>query len=301
MTLAHCKICNQMTNHSGYECLKCKARTDEVIATAELAKSPLNTKLKYLTTISLEATTGKETIAQSRDVFTIWLSHDFKDWGLDKESKPTRAVKVDVLEMQEDATFMEIFSSLGSLDSLALTQGQIIEFCKNYRDIIGQNDLATFFLFKVDCDYFVAGVSVIDHYLKADLFRLNNDCLWHAEHHRRVVVLHMPDRTNKQPCDEKFEQYRRDSDPAIGISDEQADWVKSFIRQVEQEAYERGSREAIEAHHHYHQRVRTSAIQECIDLSDTIEGQYSHTEHNEWRAFKGFRNTMRDIIDKIKE
>lgn len=37
-------------------------------------------------------------------------------------------------------------------------------------------------------------------------------------------------------------------------------------------------------------------IDECIKLSDEIEGSFSHTEFNEWRAFKQFRNTLRDDI-----
>lgn len=43
------------------------------------------------------------------------------------------------------------------------------------------------------------------------------------------------------------------------------------------------------------ERMRT--IEEMIDLSDKIESQYP-TEFNEWRAFKGFRNTLRDLMKK---
>lgn len=38
---------------------------------------------------------------------------------------------------------------------------------------------------------------------------------------------------------------------------------------------------------------REALIQEIVTLSDKIEGENS-TEFNEWRAFKGFRNTLRD-------
>ncbi len=40
---------------------------------------------------------------------------------------------------------------------------------------------------------------------------------------------------------------------------------------------------------------RKDTIEEMIKLSDIIESQYT-TEFNEWRAFKGFRNTMRDKL-----
>lgn len=40
-------------------------------------------------------------------------------------------------------------------------------------------------------------------------------------------------------------------------------------------------------------------IEEMIKLSDTIESQYETPDINEWRAFKHFRNTMRDKIKKL--
>ena len=35
-------------------------------------------------------------------------------------------------------------------------------------------------------------------------------------------------------------------------------------------------------------------VSEIIKLSDDIESRHSHTEYNEWRAFKQFRNTLRE-------
>lgn len=40
------------------------------------------------------------------------------------------------------------------------------------------------------------------------------------------------------------------------------------------------------------------AIQKCIDMSDTIEVQHQ-TSMDEWRAFKGFRNAMRDYLQTL--
>jgi len=40
---------------------------------------------------------------------------------------------------------------------------------------------------------------------------------------------------------------------------------------------------------------RERVLEEMIKLSDLIEGQYT-TEFNEWKAFKGFRNTMREYL-----
>lgn len=35
-------------------------------------------------------------------------------------------------------------------------------------------------------------------------------------------------------------------------------------------------------------------IREIIELSDQIEQEAEHTEFEEWKAFKRFRNTLRD-------
>lgn len=35
-------------------------------------------------------------------------------------------------------------------------------------------------------------------------------------------------------------------------------------------------------------------VNDIIKLSDDIENSHSHTEFDEWRAFKQFRNTLRD-------
>lgn len=38
------------------------------------------------------------------------------------------------------------------------------------------------------------------------------------------------------------------------------------------------------------------ALERAIKLSDKIEAETHHTEFNEWRAFKGFRNELRDLL-----
>ncbi len=45
---------------------------------------------------------------------------------------------------------------------------------------------------------------------------------------------------------------------------------------------------------------RQEIINEIIELSDKIEAESGTTEFEEWRAFKGFRNQMRDKL-KLSE
>ncbi len=45
-------------------------------------------------------------------------------------------------------------------------------------------------------------------------------------------------------------------------------------------------------------KQKKELIEEFIKLADTLESEHADTEYNEWRAFKGFRNVLRD---KLKE
>ena len=47
------------------------------------------------------------------------------------------------------------------------------------------------------------------------------------------------------------------------------------------------------------QQTREEAIKEAIELSDKIEAE-NKTEFNEWRAFKHFRNKLRDKLNNLK-
>lgn len=72
---------------------------------------------------------------------------------------------------------------------------------------------------------------------------------------------------------------------ALGI--ENYNRIKTFIESVRSQALQEGSRIA-----------QKELAQEMIDLSDKIENE-NQTEFNEWRAFKRFRNSMRDLLKKL--
>ena len=44
-----------------------------------------------------------------------------------------------------------------------------------------------------------------------------------------------------------------------------------------------------------------SGVEEAVRISDKIESEYSNIEFNEWRAFKGFRNALRDYLTSLKQ
>ena len=103
-------------------------------------------------------TDGTETIAKSADIFTGYLDSNFQNYGTDVPSKATGDTAVAVHELVKNATFQQMFT--GDLDKLCLTQGQIIQFVKTQRKWLRTDGYATFFLFKVGNEFFVALVSV---------------------------------------------------------------------------------------------------------------------------------------------
>ncbi len=144
--------------------------------------------MKKLYTIKLAETKGKETIARADDVFN-WIDSDFETWGTDKKGEKKAGGNFEVYEMDKNSMFKEIFDSLSSdTNSLTLTQEQIISFCKEHKDKLRENGYATFFLFKVGEEFFVASVYVNADGLEVFVHRFSYVCVWDADGRHRIVV-----------------------------------------------------------------------------------------------------------------
>lgn len=144
----------------------------------------METKIITTEAITLKKTTGKELIGESK-IFS-WIDSDFKNYGCNVKEKPKKAVDVEVREMTENGTFKDIFA--GDLDKLVLSQGQILEFVKNHKDLLSKH-WYTFFLFKVDGEYFVARVLFRGGGgLLVGVRRFSRDGVWFAERRHRMVV-----------------------------------------------------------------------------------------------------------------
>jgi len=140
-------------------------------------------------TLILEALDGTATLAQAKETFKSGIDPDFKNWGTDKPGKATEETAVRVHGMVQNATFAQMFGSLGSdLDKLCLTQHQIKAFCAKHPDWLRQDGYATFFLFKVEDQFFVADVYVYSDGLYVFVRRLARGLVWNAGYARRVVV-----------------------------------------------------------------------------------------------------------------
>ena len=141
-------------------------------------------------TLTLGPTDGKETIANAGDVFTWGIDGDFKNWGCNVKSAPTKEQAVQVHELIKHGTFEKIFGGMSDdLDSLCLTQPQIIQFVKKHKKWLRTDGYGTFFLFKVGDEFFVAGVDPDSgggpH---ASVDRLSDDYVWNAAYRHRFVV-----------------------------------------------------------------------------------------------------------------
>lgn len=151
--------------------------------------------MKLASTGKIKGTKGYVTIARAKDVFTGWIDPDFKSWGTDVAGPDAKAQNVSAYELGKDGTFRDIYYRLSSdLDSLCLTQGQIVEFMKNCED----KEHWFFFLFKVGNDFFVARSRWYDGELGARVDRFSHDYVWDAGRRRLFVV---PQLTPSEPRD----------------------------------------------------------------------------------------------------
>jgi len=128
---------------------------------------------------------GKETFAQARGVFGNINSDD--QWWLNFSTTPTIGVEVKVCEVVRDATFNQLFSSLGDLDRLSFTNDQFVEFCGENREWLASGKSSgTIFLVKdSEGKPFVA---VASRYSLPWKYKLENDHVLHAKLRHRLVI-----------------------------------------------------------------------------------------------------------------
>ena len=140
--------------------------------------------------LELDETDGEETIAKAAETFPGWIDPDFKGYGTDVRSPATKKTKVSVHEMIKDGTFEKIFGGVSDdLDKLTLTQPQIINFVNKHHKWLRTEGYATFFLFKVGNEFFVARVRVSDDgRLGVGVLRFSHAHVWYAGHRHRFVL-----------------------------------------------------------------------------------------------------------------
>jgi hypothetical protein len=140
--------------------------------------------------IVIGATTGAKTITSATDVFTWGIDPDFKNWGLDVPGEAKPETPVQVSEMVRDGDYRTIYGSIGQdLNTLRFTQEQIIAFVRDHKKWLRTGGYATFFLFKVENEFFVANVgSNDDGRPDASVLRFSSGRVWDAGIRHRIVL-----------------------------------------------------------------------------------------------------------------
>ena len=138
--------------------------------------------------LMIEALAGASYISDAKKTFKSNIDRNFKNLGLNKSCSATAEIMVDVSEMVSNGTLVQIFTGITSdFDRIVMTQAQIIRFCEKYPTWLCQEGCATFFLTKVNGEYFVVGVGVNSDGLRVSVGRLENDGVWGGEYRLRVV------------------------------------------------------------------------------------------------------------------
>ena len=141
--------------------------------------------------ITLGACDGKATIAQAEKVFNGHIDPAFKNLDLDKLGKKTGPVNIAVHELQKNANLKQMFNQLNpDMNTLCLTQTQIIKFVERHSNWLCQESHATFFLFKCNNTFFVADVFFSSpNMLVVIAIQLDtSNFKWKADDHHRLIV-----------------------------------------------------------------------------------------------------------------
>ena len=149
--------------------------------------------------LKLKASDGSRLICQSKDTFKYYIDPDFVNWGMNKPGIASAEISVQVHEMIENGTFMDIFQALpGNWEEKWLPQDKVVDFCDTFPNWLRQAGFATFFLVKKDenrpidekkpgDNLVVVIVRVHDGGLHVHVDRLGLANVWSGADHSHVV------------------------------------------------------------------------------------------------------------------
>jgi hypothetical protein len=149
--------------------------------------------------LKLQASDGSRLIHQAKDTFKADIDSDFANWGINKPGIASAEMSVQVREIIEDCTFVDIFQALpGSWSDKWMPQDKIIDFCETLPTWLRQKGFSTFFLVKKDesrpidekkpgDNLAVVGVLVRVDGLSVVVDRLERASVWDGGTRHRVV------------------------------------------------------------------------------------------------------------------
>ncbi len=139
--------------------------------------------------IVIGETDGTGTITGAGDVFTGYINPAFVNDKTNVRGKPTKKTRAQVFRMVHDGTLAQIFGGFGeNLDCLCFEQDQIKLFVRDHASWLCWDNSGTFFLFKVNGEFFVAYVRRYSR-IRVDKYCLSTtDIIWEANNRHRFVV-----------------------------------------------------------------------------------------------------------------
>jgi hypothetical protein len=154
--------------------------------------------------LRLKSSDGSCLICEAKETFKAYIDPDFVKWGINKTGIASAEMSVQVHDMIEDGTFMDIFQALpGTWGQKWLPQDKVVDFCDTFPNWLRQEGFATFFLVKKDENrpidekkpgdhLVVVCVSVDDDGLDVDVYRLEGASVWYGGPRHRVVSPQLP-------------------------------------------------------------------------------------------------------------
>ena len=140
--------------------------------------------------IIIDLCDGSETLNQAKELFTSGIDPDFKNFETDNPGIASKETSAQVYEVVKDATFAQMFGFLGiELNELCFTQAQIKNFCKKHPSWLSQDGYVTFFLFKINNNFFVARVYVGSNGLRVGISKFENSYVWPNKKRHLVIPL----------------------------------------------------------------------------------------------------------------
>jgi hypothetical protein len=119
---------------------------------------------------------GSEIIAGSDELFN-GIDSDFVNWGANERGVATSKTSVEMYELIKNATLAQMFGLISSdVNELCLTQHQIKNFIRKYRNWLWTDGCPVLVLFKSNNQFFVAHFKLYPNsYFCASLIRFGDD------------------------------------------------------------------------------------------------------------------------------
>ena len=108
--------------------------------------------------LTIPATSGEITIAQSWKLFSGNLDEEVKDWGIKAKGSPTEEMSFQVVASDNHFDFVKQF---GVPDDYEVTPHQIVTFCELHAGALRRDGFGTFFIFKDKGSWRVARVRIM--------------------------------------------------------------------------------------------------------------------------------------------